>query len=1744
MEKTCRYIAIGALVAFSALGAFAAAATGNCKDRAVDLTSRDDGGIQLTLVRLWNSEFGEWEDAAPDNAVKDQAGGYWYKFTIPVGSDCVFYIDPASVISDNGGYYIGIDDVYAEGANSIFDWYDDPTTRTQYWFIRASDWDEADSGNVNVYVCLAGDYPGVKCTFYHYFKGGKTIADFAPPGTELAPIAVDVSSDGSRAAAVSAATANYCCYSASLVAGTRYVFTCKPNGTNDVCGIVLNLANENIEYEYSSYVDGETGECIVKVLPYEDVVAEVDLMAGNLRDCTFSWHQTLVGTFGFTASGYTFADTSGVAVATVRRTSNDVAHRLKWMTVAETAQAGIDYTPMSGEIVFDADGAYSENIAIPLVQGADAAGGTRSFAIRLESIPENDLADGEYSPAPSPRVARIFITPTGEGEPMAEMPEAVDEAPETPLAQGTFKGICESFFSGEVVSMTVRSDGTVSATFGTGAGAYVFEGDTNEVSFAREINGKLWQMYLSVSLPTGTVEDLSTAPCGIARLDGTIFTESGNVGEIEERVVSCELYREESRLNTETLDRMEGKAGRYTIALVPPGDIAEYVDEYSGATNNGYLAVNVSPGGQADIFGVLPLRGGAIGQFAATAYDTEYGLAIPFCFESEAGSLAGTLKIGNGGCEILYDSAVPVLATGGKYDYWTDLARLYNGWILSADEECVLAGTELSVSDGEFVAGDVSTHLSLDRASGVISGTNAQCRFSAVLLNYAMSQGAQGAVGFAVDAAGKSYPARFLLNWTDPNWSEHWGISVDVGFDANGASGTAPASMTVELGGKITMPQNPFTRVGYEFGGWRAPSSGNIYAAGQEINVPAEDTNFLAHWIDRRLSVALDTDLAVSTTSENAWVVEGTSSGVAGGGDSFLKANVDKGNSYAGGFFVDVSGPGKISFWWKLVRRIDILNTTLDDRISVSVDNVEYATIAGADSNEFSHVEIEIDTPGQHRIAWNAVGSASRIPTTAVKNAAVIAVDCVTWESTSTDTALVTFDPGEGATVSPTSRRVKIGEAIGPLPTPVCDTRDFVCWTNSLGETATAETPMPKKGLSLSAKWDMKTWTVSFAGGGATAGSVPAPMSAKEGEQIALPSEGTLSMGGDWEFIGWTDGESLHPAATLYTVPGSNVTLTAEWGDARLKNALDTDLAVSTTSENAWVVEGTSSGVAGGGDSFLKANVDKGNSYAGGFFVDVSGPGKISFWWKLVRRIDILNTTLDDRISVSVDNVEYATIAGADSNEFSHVEIEIDTPGQHRIAWNAVGSASRIPTTAVKNAAVIAVDCVTWESTSTDTALVTFDPGEGATVSPTSRRVKIGEAIGPLPTPVCDTRDFVCWTNSLGETATAETPMPKKGLSLSAKWDMKTWTVSFAGGGATAGSVPAPMSAKEGEQIALPSEGTLSMGGDWEFIGWTDGESLHPAATLYTVPGSNVTLTAEWGDARLKNALDTDLAVSTTSENAWVVEGTSSGVAGGGDSFLKANVDKGNSYAGGFFVDVSGPGKISFWWKLVRRIDILNTTLDDRISVSVDNVEYATIAGADSNEFSHVEIEIDTPGQHRIAWNAVGSASRIPTTAVKNAAVIAVDCVTWTPAAPVDFSNAEVVATTEPADLGITNGTFAAESAGSTNLVKLVAWAKEYDITVAEVNAMTFTKDPQTTLEKAYLLNCSEEEVEEKASELRIASIQVGADGTVTIEPTNGSDSGNGHVEVRSSLTIDGEFTAEDKPGNHTTMFFRIYLVK
>ncbi len=1419
MNKLSRLIAAAALAAAASVGAHAAALTGNCQSKAVSVTS--DGALSVKLTRLWDEYSGEWADAA--DTVKDQAGGYWYKFSIAVGSDCVFYIDPSTVVSDNGGYYIGLEVFGDDDVYSLFNTYYDDSTGTAYWYIRASEWEEESSSTATFYAYISGDYPGVTCKFYHYCSS-KTIADFAPQGSFLSPISIDVSSEGSRTAAPSAATVGECWYKTSFTAGNRYVFTCTPGSTNDACSVDVIPGSYDVEYDYSTYLDTATGECITKFLPYSDVDGSIMLMASSLTNSTFAWRQTLVGSLGFAATSVTVSDTSGVAVVTVKRTSNDVAHRVKWMTVAETAEAGADYTPASGELSFEAEGDYTATIEIPIVPGAYASEGTKSFALRLESVSDGELEENEYSPTPSPRVARVYITPTGEGKSDPDVPDADEEDADTELAAGSFRGVCAADGYASCVCMTSTVDGAVSAVF-TDSG-YVFEGDATEISCTATIGGLQYAMYLAPTLPSGTVEDLDDAPGGPATLSGNIFVDDGS-GGVEEIFVSFDLYREESRLDTATLERMEEKAGRYTVSLAPNDS------EWSGASQAyGYLTLDVAASGETTLSGLLPGGSGLQVSSSTTAYDTTNGVAVLVLAESDDVVLAGTLKLEGASCE-LSSSCGSVLAKGGEYDYWTDLTRLYNGWLLAADETCVLKGTDISASDeGEFVSSDSSMTLSLERTTGVLTGTNATYSFSAVILNHDMSQDAVAAAGCAFDADGNSYPVSFLLDWTDPDWTENWGISVTVSFDGNGGSGTAPTNMTSTIGSKITLPDNTFTLDGNEFGGWMNPSNSYVYAAGEEINVPADDITFQAYWIDRTVNEALDCDLDFSVVN---WNVASDSTATNA---TCMKGLVQEAET-SGTLTTTVDGAGKIAWRWKLVRRIDYWdNVALADTISLKVDGEVIATLADGDYTEFEVAEYEIAGSGTHTVVW-----------------------------------------------------------------------EYNC---------------------------------PYASGG--------------------------------------------------------------WGI---------------------------------------------------------------------------------------------------SNE--------DSAG-------------------------ISLDCVGWESYSSDYALVTFFPGDDATVSPEYKRILKGEAIGTLPTPECDTRDFVCWTNSAGAVVTEETVMPKKGLDLYAEWEAKSWTVSFDAGGAD-GDVPAGQSAKEGESVTLPDEGSLSMGDDYEFAGWTDGSSVYAAAASYTVPASNVTLTATWADARVKNALDTDLSFSA--EN-WNVASDSTATNA---TCMKGLVQDAET-SGTLTTTVNGAGKLAWRWKLVRRIDYWDgVALDYSITLKIDGETVTTLCGADYVDFAATECEISGSGTHKVVWEYnCPYASGGWGLGNEGSAVTAIDFVTWTAAAPTDFSDAVVTATTVPSDLGITNGTFAAESAGSTNLYKLVAWAKANGITVAEVNAMTFTSNPNTTLEAAYLFNCAEDEVESMTAAFAITDFSVAADGTVTLTPADGSDYGNGYIEVRSCETLDGTYTADEKTG--TRLFFRLYLVK
>jgi uncharacterized repeat protein (TIGR02543 family) len=73
--------------------------------------------------------------------------------------------------------------------------------------------------------------------------------------------------------------------------------------------------------------------------------------------------------------------------------------------------------------------------------------------------------------------------------------------------------------------------------------------------------------------------------------------------------------------------------------------------------------------------------------------------------------------------------------------------------------------------------------------------------------------------------------------------------SYTVTFDANGGSGTPPASQTVKAGSSITLPGGSgLSKSGYTFDGWSEDSSGHVWMEAGYSYTPTEDVVLYAKW--------------------------------------------------------------------------------------------------------------------------------------------------------------------------------------------------------------------------------------------------------------------------------------------------------------------------------------------------------------------------------------------------------------------------------------------------------------------------------------------------------------------------------------------------------------------------------------------------------------------------------------------------------------------------------------------------------------------------------------------------------------------------------------------------------------------------------------------------------------------------------------------------------------------------------
>ncbi|MCQ2391533.1 MAG: InlB B-repeat-containing protein, partial [Kiritimatiellae bacterium] len=290
-------------------------------------------------------------------------------------------------------------------------------------------------------------------------------------------------------------------------------------------------------------------------------------------------------------------------------------------------------------------------------------------------------------------------------------------------------------------------------------------------------------------------------------------------------------------------------------------------------------------------------------------------------------------------------------------------------------------------------------------------------------------------------------------------------VSYTVTFNANGGS-CGMSSKTVTNGSTYGTLPTP-TRSGYTFAGWYTSSSGGTQVTSSTtVSLTANQTLY-AHWTAASitLSAALDnTTLTFSTGGNASWT--GQTATTHDGVDAAKSGSI---SDYQSTYIqASVSGPGTVTFWWKVSSEsgCDVLHFDVDGSDAVTAISGE------AGWTQVSHTV----SSGSHTLKWSyekdgSVSSGSDCGW----------VDQVVWTPSATYT--VTFN-ANGGSCGTSSKTVTTGSTYGTLPTPTRSGYTFAGWyTSSSGGTqvTSSTTVSLTANQTLYAHWTAASITLSAA---------------------------------------------------------------------------------------------------------------------------------------------------------------------------------------------------------------------------------------------------------------------------------------------------------------------------------------------------------------------------------------------------------------------------------------------------------------------------------------------------------------------------------------------------------------------------------------------------------------------------------------------------------------------------------------
>ncbi len=405
----------------------------------------------------------------------------------------------------------------------------------------------------------------------------------------------------------------------------------------------------------------------------------------------------------------------------------------------------------------------------------------------------------------------------------------------------------------------------------------------------------------------------------------------------------------------------------------------------------------------------------------------------------------------------------------------------------------------------------------------------------------------------------------------------------------------------------------------------------------------------------------------------------------------------------------------------------------------------------------------------------------------------------------------VSFD-GNGAVSTPDAVEVEDGKTLSMPESPVKIGHDFLGWYN--GEVKwNFDTDTVIGNLTLTAKWERTTYTVTFDTDGA--GAV-ASQSVKYGDLVTLPSPAPEKAG--FEFEGWhCDGDIWNFDNDTVT---SDITLSAMW-KPYYTVSFDT-LGGSAVAPQTLLL----------GSKITEPSIP---TKADCEFLYWSYDGTP---WDFENGTVIDNITLiavwDTRFTVSFDTAGGSAVAPQILLPGSKVTAPTPAPTKANYAfvgWTYNGEAWNFSTDVVTSSITLTA---VWKPTYT----VSFD-SLGGTPIDSVITIEGGKITVPAPAPTKSRYKFGGWYYA-GEAWDFENDTVTGNITLTAKWNAPV-TVTFDTDGA--GEISPITTLYEGDLIPVPQ--TPNKGDKYRLIGWYVGEKKWNFET--DVLTGDVTLTARWG---------------------------------------------------------------------------------------------------------------------------------------------------------------------------------------------------------------------------------------------------------------------------------------------------------